>query len=87
MMHRLVYVSNYLDVMIDSYHIVTTHTQAMGCTECCDISILQGCEVLEKVGGLHKFMGWNRALLTVCLFVSKRYDCIFTISCIFLLLG
>jgi queuine tRNA-ribosyltransferase len=24
-----------------------------------------GCDVLERVGGLHKFMGWNRALLTV----------------------
>jgi queuine tRNA-ribosyltransferase len=23
-----------------------------------------GCDVLERVGGLHKFMGWNRALLT-----------------------
>lgn len=23
-----------------------------------------GTEVLEKAGGLHKFMGWNRALLT-----------------------
>lgn len=25
--------------------------------------ILQGPELLKKVGGLHKFMGWNRALL------------------------
>ena len=30
-----------------------------------DFSRLQGCDVLEGVGGLHKFMGWNRALLTV----------------------
>lgn len=28
-MHRLVYVSNYLDVMIDSYHNVTTHTHKL----------------------------------------------------------
>ena len=27
--------------------------------------MLQGSVVLEKVGGLHKFMGWRRALLTV----------------------
>lgn len=25
---------------------------------------VQGIETLRKAGGLHKFMGWNRALLT-----------------------
>ena len=29
---------------------------------CC---VLQGTRVLEKAGGLHTFMGWDRALLTV----------------------
>ena len=24
----------------------------------------QGCDVLKQAGGLHEFMGWNRALLT-----------------------
>lgn len=28
------------------------------------LNISQGTEVLDKVGGLHKFMGWNRNLLT-----------------------
>ena len=39
--------------------------------------IFQGCEVLEKVGGLHKFMGWNRALLTVRYFsYTGQVDCL-----------
>ena len=28
-------------------------------------SMYQGPELLDKAGGLHKFMNWDRALLTV----------------------
>lgn len=28
------------------------------------IFLIQGIETLKKAGGLHKFMAWNRALLT-----------------------
>lgn len=31
----------------------------------------QGCRILEKAGGLHKFMAWNRGLLTVTLCVLQ----------------
>ena len=31
--------------------------------DCC--CVVQGCAVLEKAGGLHNFMDWQRGLLTV----------------------
>ena len=32
----------------------------------------QGCDVLKQAGGLHEFMGWNRALLTVSEFTCNH---------------
>ena len=34
----------------------------------------QGPELMEELGGLHKFMNWNRALLTV---INIIYEIIF----------
>ena len=31
----------------------------------CFVNICKGTEILEKAGGLHGFMNWKRALLTV----------------------
>ena len=41
--------------------------------------LFQGTDVLEKVGGLHNFMNWKRAMLTVgvinhcCNFVLRKH--------------
>ena len=33
----------------------------------------QGPDLLEKAGGLHKFMNWNRALLTVSMVTPIKF--------------
>ena len=37
-------------------------------------STFQGPDLLEKAGGLHKFMNWNRALLTVSIILTGNWQ-------------
>jgi hypothetical protein len=62
-----------------------------------DKCLVQGADLLEKVGGLHKFMKWKNALLTVVVFqffitvvvlhVTMYYECICLFDCLIVLLG
>jgi len=47
----------------NAYHL--GNRPVMLCHASIKLPWLQGPSLLEAVGGLHKFMGWNRALLTV----------------------